>query len=174
MLSTNRTVTSAETKRLMQRLRSNKGNRKAFVDMDGVLVDFDKGRSESDHPVEVYKLTPGAYRNLEPIAGAIESVTKLIELDWDVWIATKIPTDNPYAAAEKLFWIWEHMPWMWESVIITPNKGCLGDIMDVLVDDRPHKAHISEFKGTVLTFGLTNKYQSWDQLFNEYFNVQIA
>ena len=50
-----------------------------YVDLDGVIADFDKGRTE--HPlgnVSPYigrpdKL-PGLYENLDPIEGAIDSV----------------------------------------------------------------------------------------------------
>lgn len=145
--------------------------RKAFIDMDGVIVDFEGGRSLSTHPAGIFKLLPGSYRDLKPIPGAIERITELINIGWDVWIATKIPTDNPYAAAEKLFWIAEYMPWFKASVIITPNKGCLGDEFDVLIDDRPHKAMCREFKGYLLTFGPENQYKNWDNLMTDFFSL---
>lgn len=142
------------------------GAREVFLDMDGVQFDFDGGRASSHHPADSFKLTPGAYRNLKPYPGVIDYLHEIIHLGWDVWNATKIPTDNPYAAAEKLFCIEEHMPWMRASTIITPNKGCLGDEDAVLVDDRPHKAMCREFKGTLLTFGLhpDNEYKNWEEL----------
>lgn len=152
----------------------NNGARKAFFDMDGFQVDFDGGRRASGHPADVFKLTPGAYRRLQPYPGLIDFLTKVIYLGWDVWNATKIPTDNPYAAAEKLFWIEEHTPWMIASTIITPNKGCLGDETSVLVDDRPHKAMCSEFKGSLLTYGFDNEYKSFDDLLERFFRVEPA
>lgn len=152
----------------------NKGARAAFFDMDGFQVDFESGRDASGHPSEVFKLLPGAYRNLKPYPGLVEFLTEVIELGWDVWNATKIPTHNPYAAAEKLFWIEEHTPWMIASTIITPNKGCLGDRRSVLVDDRPHKAMCQEFKGALLTYGPDprNEYKSFDDLLERFFRIE--
>jgi hypothetical protein len=140
----------------------NGGARRVFVDMDGVLADFGKARDASGLPSEEFKLLPGSYLTLEPIEGAIAAVRQLIATGFDVWIATKIPHDNPYAAAEKLFWIKRHLPELYKSVIITPNKGTLGTSRDFLIDDRPHKAHIDEFAGLLITFGPHNEYHTWD------------
>jgi len=54
-----------------------------YIDLDGVVADFDKGKRE--HPlggVTPYigrpdKL-PGVYKNLDPIENSIESVNKLL------------------------------------------------------------------------------------------------
>lgn len=142
----------------------NGGARRVFIDLDGVTADFGTARDDSGHPSEIFKLLPGSYRNLKPLPGAIEAIRVLIARGFDVWIATKIPHDNPYAASEKLFWVKEYLPELFKSVIITPNKGTLGTSRDFLIDDRPHKAHISEFVGTLLTFGPRNEYQTWDQV----------
>jgi 5'(3')-deoxyribonucleotidase len=144
----------------------NGGARRVFVDLDGVTADFGSCRDKSGLTSEEFKLRPGAYRNLKPLPHAIDSIRILIAHGFDVWIATKIPHDNPYAAAEKLFWVQEHIPELFKSVIITPNKGTLGTQRDFLIDDRPHKAHIEEFAGTLLTYGHQNEYQSWAQVLN--------
>lgn len=142
----------------------NTGARRFFIDMDGVIANFAKARDNSGLSSEVFKLLPGSYLNLEPYPEAILAVRELIANGFDCWIATKIPHDNPYAAAEKLFWIKKHLPELFKSVIITPNKGTLGTPRDFLIDDRPHKAHIEEFAGTLLTFGHRNQYQNWSQV----------
>lgn len=145
----------------------NKGNRKFFCDLDGVGADFAAGRDASGLPSSEFKLIPGVYRDLKPYPGFADNLLSLIADGWDVWIATKIPDDNPGAATEKLLWVNEHIPFMRKSTIITPNKGTLGNEMDFLLDDRPHKAHCMEFKGTLLTYGFENKYLTWGAVLAE-------
>lgn len=143
---------------------NNFGNRKVFVDLDGVTFDFDGGRKLWGGKPEEYKLQPGAYRHLKPYPEAIAGIRELLALGFDVWIATKIPSEAPWAATEKLYSIAEHLPELYKSVIITPNKGTLGTKCDFLIDDRPHKAHCEEFQGTFLRYGPTNEFHTWAQV----------
>lgn len=144
--------------------RYNTGARRFFIDLDGVTADFATARDESGLTSDVFKLLPGSYLNLKPYPEAIAGIRQLVARGFDCWIATKIPHDNPYAAAEKLFWVKQYLPELFKSVIITPNKGTLGTQRDFLIDDRPHKAHIDEFAGTLLTYGHKNEFQSWEQV----------
>jgi 5'(3')-deoxyribonucleotidase len=145
-----------------------KRNRKIFVDLDGVAADFDKGCADSGLPPEEFKLQRGAYRQLAEVAGAMETLSWLEALGYDVFIATKIPHHNPYAATEKLLWLGERKPHLLKKCIITPHKGLLGDEHDYLIDDRPHKAHCDEFAGTLLHFGAGGTYRTWAAI-REYF-----
>ena len=145
----------------------NLNNRKFFCDMDGVIADFASARDATGLDSMEFKLLPGVYRNLNPYPGAIDNLRKLIDAGWDVWIATKIPNDNPGAATEKLLWIAEHAPFLRKSVIITPNKGTLGTKLDFLIDDRPHKAHCEDFQGKFFRFGFDNEYQTWEEVMAE-------
>lgn len=135
--------------------------RKVFVDQDQVMADFDAARIASGLSVDDFKLTRGSYRNLPEIEGALEAIDWLESRGFDVFVATKIPTHNPYAAIEKLLWIQERRPHLLKKTIITPHKGLLGCQYDTLIDDRPHKAHCREFEGTLLTFGPGNEYTNW-------------
>lgn len=137
---------------------------KIFVDMDGVWADFEKAQLESGLPTEEYKLRLGAYRHLEEIEGASDGIDFLLSLPVDVFIATKIPTDAPNAASEKLLWIQERKPQLLESAIITPHKGLLGTTGDFLIDDRPHKASCREFEGKLMTFGPEGEYRHWGEI----------
>lgn len=140
-----------------------KGRRrpKVFVDMDGVLADFEKARIASGLPADEFKLQLGAYRHLEELEGAMEALSWLESAGYDVFIATKIPTHAPNAATEKLRWIEERKPHLLRKTIITPHKGLLGEEGDFLIDDRPHKAHCDEFAGTLLHFGPQGVYRTW-------------
>ena len=65
--------------------------KRIFIDLDGVIADFDKGREL--HPlakVTPYKgrpdKLPGLFENLEPIEGAISSVNSLLKKpDFDIY-----------------------------------------------------------------------------------------
>ena len=129
--------------------------------MDGVLADFEKARIASGLPAEEYKLQPGAYRHLDELEGAMEALSWLETLGYDVYIATKIPTHAPNAATGKLLWLEERKPHLLRKTIITPHKGTLGEAGDFLIDDRPHKAHCDEFAGTLLHFGPLGDYRGW-------------
>ena len=127
--------------------------RRIFFDMDGVLVDFDRYIRENNMTVEDAKYHPGAYLAMPEMEHAVESVRLLIAMGWECWIATRPPTGNPYSYTEKARWVAEHLPELANRVIVTPDKGMLGDEGDYLVDDRPHKANCHLFRGKLLHFG---------------------
>lgn len=82
-----------------------------YIDLDGVVADFDKGKNE--HPlgnVTPYKgrpeKLPGLFENLDPIKDSIESVNKLLNSDlFDVYFLSTPPWDNPDAWKHKRLWI---------------------------------------------------------------------
>lgn len=140
-------------------LAGNKRALRIYVDMDGVIADFEKNLN-GRNPKAV-KLMPGTYIRLDPIPGAIEAVRKLIAMGHDVWIATKTPTHNLLADSEKKHWISEHIPELLPKTIITSDKGCLRG--DVLIDDRKHKANCESFEGHFIHYG-TEDFPSWDEV----------
>ncbi|HET7675667.1 MAG TPA: hypothetical protein VFL54_09120 [Gammaproteobacteria bacterium] len=123
---------------------------RVFVDMDGVIVDFEC--FAAGRPGDLVKKLPGAYLQMQPIPGAIEAVRSLIGMGYEVWIATKPPTGVPFAYADKAAWILEHLPELKRRIIMTHDKGLLGDAGDYLIDDRPHKANCEDFSGTLIRF----------------------
>lgn len=123
-----------------------------FIDMDGVTVDFDKYKRMLGAPGEWVKVQPGAYLAMEPMEGAIEAILKLLAMGWEVWLATKPPTGVAHAYGEKAQWVFNHLPQLKRRIIITHDKGLLGDADDFLVDDRPHKANCDKFQGTLIVF----------------------
>lgn len=123
-----------------------------FVDMDGVIVDFDAHMKATGLSGDELKKIEGAYLNMPAIEGAIKSVRSLIGMGYEVWIATKPPTGIPYAYSDKAAWIIREIPELKRRIIITHDKGLLGDEKDYLLDDRPHKANCEKFKGTLLRF----------------------
>jgi 5'(3')-deoxyribonucleotidase len=125
---------------------------RVFVDMDGVIVDFAAHMKALNVTGNELKRLPGAYLEMPAIPGAIDAVRSVIGMGFEVWIATKPPTGIAYAYSDKAAWVFKHLPELKRRIIITHDKGLLGDDQDFLCDDRPHKADCEEFAGTLLRF----------------------
>jgi 5'-nucleotidase len=81
-----------------------------FVDMDGVVVDFDKCAKGKCLTGDQLKRLPGAYLEMDPLPNAITGVRSLIGMGFEVWLATKPPTGIPFAYADKVQWVLDHLP----------------------------------------------------------------
>src|SRR5574338_256770 len=125
---------------------------RVYLDMDGVLADFDRECEYEGVTPNVLKRRAGTYRELDIIPGALVAVNDIERFGFDVFILTKIPDANPYAATEKLLWVREHFPQLSTKVIITPDKGAVGTKRDILIDDHPEWANANNFPGTVIKF----------------------
>lgn len=124
-----------------------------FIEMDGVLADFDGLKRELGVEGEELKKMPGAFRYMMPIPGAIAGVRSLIGMGFECWVATKPPTGVLHAYADKAEWILHHLPELKRRIIMTHDKGLLGDMNDYLIDHRPHKANCEKFPGSLIHFG---------------------
>lgn len=131
--------------------------------MDGVVVDFDSFRESTGLPGNIMKAMPGAYLSMKAYPGAIAAVRSLIGMGFEVWMATKPPTGVAHAYADKAAWVLENIPELKRNIIITHDKGMLGDESDVLIDDRPHKANCESFRGTLIHFG-SEAYPGWPEV----------
>jgi 5'(3')-deoxyribonucleotidase len=125
---------------------------RVFVDMDGVLVDFNGYMAQKGLSGDAVKSMPGAYLDMQPLPGALAAARSLIGMGFEVWIATKAPTGITFAYADKVAWVLKYLPELKRKIIITHDKGLLGDSGDYLIDDRPHKANCEKFKGTLIKF----------------------
>jgi hypothetical protein len=124
-----------------------------FIDMDGVLVDFDALKDSRGVTADTLKVMPGAYRAMAPIQGGLSAVRALMGAGFEVWLATKPPTGIAHAYSEKAEWVFANLPELTTRLIITHDKGLLGEEGDYLIDDRPHKANCEQFQGTLIQFG---------------------
>ena len=139
--------------------------KRIYFDMDGVLVDFESGVKKLDEAVkEQYKgrldEVPGIFALLEPLPGAIE-VVKLLARNYDLFILTTSPWNNPTAASDKVEWVKKYMDDVFHKrLIITHRKDLLDG--DYLIDDRG-KNGASEFKGEWIKFG-SEQYPDWETI----------
>ena len=148
-----------------------------WIDMDGVLVDFNGHVEETISKNEFLKTAykgrydhiPGIFRNPKPVEGAIEAINKLAESGkYELYIATAAPWGNPMAAMDKRFWIEEYFgDLFYKKMAVTHLKNML--IGDYLIDDRTANG-AGGFNGKLLRFGWSyetetfNEYPNWDSI----------
>ena len=145
-----------------------------YIDLDGVIADFDKGKKE--HPlgnITPYigrpdKL-PGLYENLDPIEQSIESVNNLLyDFRYDVYFLSTASWDNPEAWTHKRLWIAKYFDekLIKKRLILCHHKQLL--LGDYLIDDRPFNG-ASEFRGKWIHFG-SQEFPNWKSVLN-YFEI---
>ena len=126
-----------------------------YIDMDGVISDFDKAAKEGGWTYRPDKHVD--FRNLDLIEGAQSAMIKLNQ-DFDIFIATTPPWDRPKVWGEKRDWIAEHFPWLKKKMILTHRKDLL--IGDILIDDTRWRGH-PDFKGHWYWFNQHWENRNW-------------
>jgi 5'(3')-deoxyribonucleotidase len=123
-----------------------------FVDMDGVIADFEKEAKKNPKYGEKYFRADIEidFSKIEPMTGALEAVKSLINDGHDVFIASTAPWNNPDAWKHKRLWIEKYLPELEKKVFLTHRKDLL--IGDMLIDDSDYRGQ-PDFKGRWLHFG---------------------
>jgi len=138
-----------------------------FIDMDGVIADFQSA-------VEDYKKEHGLeklhrpelkidFEKIPVMPGAQEALTKLNQEGHEIFIATTPPWDRPEAWGHKRDWIAEHFPWLKKKMFLTHRKDLLDG--DLLIDDTRWRGQ-PDFKGTWIWFGVDSRFKDWEQVLN--------
>lgn len=114
---------------------------KIYVDMDGVLCDYDTAYREQFHstnnPFPQSRL--GFFKELEPMPYAQTAMALLKRKGHDVFILTRPSIKNNHCWSEKAYWIEKNLGYEWlEKLIITCRKGLLCDGKAWLIDDVLH------------------------------------
>ncbi len=137
--------------------------KRVFVDMDGVLVDFESGLKKVPEDVRakygrrVDKI-PGMFGMMEPMPGAIEAWNRLCE-KFEVHILSTAPWDNPSAWHDKRVWVAKYLgKTARKRLTLSHNKHLLRG--DYLIDDRTANG-AGEFEGELIQFGTTD-FPDWN------------
>lgn len=142
-----------------------------YIDMDNVLVDFESSFAKlSDDDRLEYEgrmdQVPGIFALMDPMPGAIEAYAKLAA-EFDTYILSTAPWDNPSAWSDKLLWVKKHLGSAGHKRLILSHHKHL-NAGDYLVDDRT-KNGADRFTGTLLQFG-TADFPDWNSVTNYLFN----
>ena len=138
-------------------LKRRKAKQTVFVDMDGVLVNFQSGIdkiSQEDRTKYANDLdeVPGIFSLMEPNEGAIEGYKWLCE-NFDTYILSTAPWENPSAWIDKLLWVKKYLPELaYKRLTLSHNKHLLKG--DFLIDDRTANG-AGQFRGKHVHFGPT-------------------
>lgn len=134
-----------------------------YVDMDGVLVDFQSGIDQMDEATlkeyhKRYDEIPDIFSLMKPIPGALEAFARLSK-HFDTYILSTAPWENPSAWRHKLEWVQKYMgKEANRKLILTHNKHL--NIGDFLVDDRTGRG-ADRFTGEHIHFGKPG-FENWE------------
>ena len=137
--------------------------KRVFVDMDGVLVDFESGLEKVPENIRkrygarVDKI-PGMFGLMDPMPGAINAWNRLCE-KYEVHILSTAPWDNPTAWHDKRVWVAKYLgKTAKKRLTLSHNKHLLRG--DYLIDDRTANG-AGEFEGKLIQFG-TQDFPDWE------------
>ena len=167
----------------MKLIELHEQRRTIYLDLDGVLADFDSSvksqtgkypnEQKDDDMWKAVQEIPNFYRHLDKMTGADNFFERIKSIaggyDYDVKILTAIPRKSsmPSASDDKKEWVKEHFGDI--EVVLGPysrDKWKHARKNDVLIDDR--KSNIDEWinKGNAYGILYKNAKQSADQLSN--------
>ncbi len=140
--------------------------RRLYVDMDNVLVDFQSGIDRL-HPQVREDFAghlddvPGIFALMDPVPGAITAFRELAVL-FDTYILSTAPWDNPSAWSDKLEWVHNNLgrggdSLAYKRLILSHHKNLLEG--DFIVDDRTARG-VDRFGGEHVHFG-TPRFPDW-------------
>jgi len=131
--------------------------KRVFIDLDGVLADFDRGFEVDGKKTFMDHHTPGFFALLKPMPGAIEAY-KTLSKKYEVHILSTAPWSNPRSWMEKREWVHVHLGRAaFKKLTLTHRKDLLRG--DYLIDDRLLNG-ADKFQGEYIWFG-SDKFPNW-------------
>ena len=128
-----------------------------FIDMDGVISDFDKAKKGLSIALQKRPDLHVDYLHLDIVPGAEEAVKYLHE-HHEVFIASTPPWSRIQVWADKRAWLEENFPYLKRRLILTHRKDLL--IGDVLIDDSRFRGQ-PDFKGHWFWFNKEWRNKNW-------------
>lgn len=138
-----------------------------YLDMDNVLVDFQSAIPKIPNKLiseyaDRLDEVPDIFGLMEPMPGAINAYTKLVQL-FDTYILSTSPWENPSAWSDKLLWVKRYLGnHAYKRLILTHHKNL--NFGHFLVDDRL-KNGADNFQGEHIHFG-TADFPDWEAVQN--------
>ena len=121
-----------------------------------------------------FLFTPGFFRSVPVMEGAIESVKKLSE-KFEIYIVSAA-TQFPQSLPEKQEWLQEFFPFItWRNIIFCGDKSVIAT--DFMIDD--HVKNLDYCKGTPLLFTASHnvdidrhtRLNNWDEVLKFFENI---
>lgn len=136
-----------------------------YVDMDGVLCDFDLAQKEwiesGNKKSDIYK-SEGFFLNLKSIEDSIESIN-ILDKFYDIYILSTAPWSSPNAWKEKRIWVEKNLNKSFKKkLILSHNKGLFTG--RALIDDRIANG-VLDFTGEHIHFG-QEPFENWKKIVN--------
>lgn len=145
--------------------------------MDGVLADFGKAIKKLDLKTKIkyinkYAEIDGMFKDLEPVAWAIDSVNKLSKY-FDIYILSTAPWSNTPARTHKIErihkYFWEdEKSILYKKVILSHHKNL--NRWDYLIDDRDANG-AKEFEWDIIKFWSKN-FPNWESVLKYIFTKE--
>lgn len=137
-----------------------------YIDMDGVLVDFDRmlkeNNLEAKEDIDKYvDNTTGIFKDLKPLEGAIDAFNFLSK-HFDIYILTTAPWKNISSLSDKREWVGKHLPGVADKRLIITHRKDLNK-GEYLIDDRKAKGS-DKFEGELIWFGPKGDYKNWGEV----------
>jgi 5'(3')-deoxyribonucleotidase len=161
-------LTVEQRKIFLDALEKKFGRKLMFIDMDGVVADFDAGAELWGKNIgitgEEFKKTKkyrqqSFYAELELMPGAKEAIEKL-DSKYEIAFVSAPSWDNPYSFTEKRLWLEKHFgEWGRKRMDLSFRKGLY--MGHYLIDDRT-KYGAGDFIGEHVMFG-TDPFQTWEE-----------
>lgn len=118
--------------------------------------------------------TPGFFRDLEVIPGAVEALT-ILKDKYELYIVSAA-TEFPLSLFEKMEWLKEHFPFItWHNIVLCGDKSIIDT--DYMIDD--HCKNLNFCKGKAIMFDAHHnqneeghaRFFSWTEIL-EYFEQE--